>query len=111
MLDTIKKQLKMESLLAGEDANIMQKYKYYAFLLDMFRYGIVLDELKKIMDREVRVELTEVGLNVLNSFFRENDDDLIDSPLVIDLIDDFSVYEVRNENVLDIVVTPETDSN
>ena len=111
MLDNIKKQLKMEALLASEDADIMQKYKYYAFLLDMFKYGIITDELRRIMTKSTDVQLTECALNTLNTHFRDSKDEIIEVPIIIDLIDDFSIYDVNAENVFEVVVTPEMTIN
>ena len=111
MLDNIKKQLKMEALLASESADIMQKYKYYAFLLDMFKYGIMTDELRRIMTKSTDVQLTESALNTLNTHFRDSKDEIVEVPIIIDLIDDFSIYDVNAENVFEVVVTPEMNIN
>lgn len=111
MLDNIKKQLKMEALLASESADIMQKYKYYAFLLDMFKYGIMTDELRRIMTKSTDVQLTECALNTLNTHFRDSKDEIVEVPIIIDLIDDFSIYDVNAENVFEVVVTPEMTIN
>ena len=111
MLDNIKKQLKMEALLASESADIMQKYKYYAFLLDMFKYGIMTDELRRIMTKSTDIQLTECALNTLNTHFRDSKDEIVEVPIIIDLIDDFSIYDVNAENVFEVVVTPEMTIN
>lgn len=111
MLDNIKKQLKMEALLASESADIMQKYKYYAFLLDMFKYGIMTDELRRIMTKSTDIQLTECALNTLNTHFRDSKDEIVEVPIIIDLIDDFSIYDVNTENVFEVVVTPEMTIN
>ena len=111
MLDNIKKQLKMEALLASESADIMQKYKYYAFLLDMFKYGIMTDELRRIMTKSTDVQLTDCALNTLNTHFRDSKDEIVEVPIIIDLIDDFSIYDVNAENVFEVVVTPEMTIN
>ena len=111
MLDNIKKQLKMEALLASESADIMQKYKYYAFLLDMFKYGIMTDELRRIMTKSTDIQLTECALNMLNTHFRDSKDEIVEVPIIIDLIDDFSIYDVNAENVFEVVVTPEMTIN
>ena len=111
MLDNIKKQLKMEALLASESSDIMQKYKYYAFLLDMFKYGIMTDELRRIMTKSTDVQLTECALNKLNTHFRDSKDEIVEVPIIIDLIDDFSIYDVNSENVFEVVVTPEMTIN
>ena len=111
MLDNIKNQLKMEALLASESADIMQKYKYYAFLLDMFKYGIMTDELRRIMTKSTDVQLTECALNTLNTHFRDSKDEIVEVPIIIDLIDDFSIYDVNAENVFEVVVTPEMAIN
>ena len=53
-LELIKKQLKMEAQLSNL---VYKKYRYYNFLITMFKYGIIFDEIKDIVEKNVNVKI------------------------------------------------------
>ena len=61
-LDSIRKRLKLETLSSKEN-----RYRYYTYLIDLFKYGIITDDLLNIIERDIEMIIPERGLTILEN--------------------------------------------